>query len=165
MKRSLKSTMMQNRKIGMMTCLQKKNWLSMIQIIILIGFPGATTALYLTIRRFVLNGMITRYVGNAGMSAFTASDTLLAIFWAVPLGMANVCRMLMSVSYGEEDRQSLKDVFKTMVGRCLLIQLAMMAVLILLGMFVIAFVIFVMLSLSQNLLNFVVQIFNEVTMR
>ena len=40
-----------------------------------------------------------------------------------------------------------------------------MAVLILLGMFVIAFVIFVMLSLSQNLLNFVVQIFNEVTMR
>lgn len=101
--------------------------------IILIGFPGATTALYLTIRRFVLNGMITRYVGNAGMSAFTASDTLLAIFWALPLGMANVCRMLMSVSYGEEDRQSLKDVFKTMVGRCLLIQLAMMAVLILLA--------------------------------
>ena len=40
-----------------------------------------------------------------------------------------------------------------------------MAVLILLGMFVIAFVIFVMLSLSQNLLNFVVQVFNEVTMR
>jgi len=40
-----------------------------------------------------------------------------------------------------------------------------MAVLILLGMFIIAFVIFVMLSLSQNLLNFVVQIFNEVTMR
>jgi hypothetical protein len=40
-----------------------------------------------------------------------------------------------------------------------------MAVLILVGMFVIAFVIFVMLSLSQNLLNFVVQIFNEVTMR
>lgn len=40
-----------------------------------------------------------------------------------------------------------------------------MAVLILLGMFVIAFVIFVMLSLSQNLLNFVIQIFNEVTMR
>jgi hypothetical protein len=40
-----------------------------------------------------------------------------------------------------------------------------MAVLILMGMFVIAFVIFVMLSLSQNLLNFVVQIFNEVTMR
>jgi hypothetical protein len=40
-----------------------------------------------------------------------------------------------------------------------------MAVLVLLGMFVIAFVIFVMLSLSQNLLNFLVQIFNEVTMR
>ena len=40
-----------------------------------------------------------------------------------------------------------------------------MAALILLGMFVIAFVIFVMLSLSQNLLNFVVQVFNEVTMR
>ena len=41
----------------------------------------------------------------------------------------------------------------------------MLAALILLGMFVIAFVIFVMLSLSQNLLNFVVQVFNEVTMR
>jgi hypothetical protein len=40
-----------------------------------------------------------------------------------------------------------------------------MAAMILLGMFVIAFLIFVMLSLSQNLLNFVVQVFNEVTMR
>lgn len=40
-----------------------------------------------------------------------------------------------------------------------------MAALVLLGMFIIAFVIFVMLSLSQNLLSFVVQIFNEVTMR
>jgi hypothetical protein len=40
-----------------------------------------------------------------------------------------------------------------------------LAAVILLGMFVIAFVIFVMLSLSQNLLNFVVQIFNEITMR
>lgn len=40
-----------------------------------------------------------------------------------------------------------------------------MAILILLGMFVVAFVIFVMLSLSQNVVNFIVQIFNEVTMR
>jgi len=40
-----------------------------------------------------------------------------------------------------------------------------MAALILVGMFVIAFVLFVMLSLSQNLLNFLVQVFNEVTMR
>ena len=43
--------------------------------------------------------------------------------------------------------------------------LILTAALVLLGMFIIAFVIFVMLSLSQNLLSFVVQIFNEITMR
>ena len=101
--------------------------------IILIGFPGAATMVYLAIRRIVLNGLVTKYAGIAGMSAFQAVDAFLSIFWAVPLGMAAVGRMLMSVSYGEEDRHSLKDVLKTMLTKCLLIDCAVAAALIMLA--------------------------------
>ena len=99
--------------------------------IVMIGFPGALTQLYLTIRRLVLNGLMVRYIGTAGLSSFQASDSLLAIFWSIPLGMAAVSRMMMSVAVGEEDRQSLKDILKTMITRCMLIEIGVMAALIL----------------------------------
>lgn len=101
--------------------------------IVVTGFPAATTSLYLTVRRIVLNGLLIRHTGNAGMSAFAASDALLAIFWSVPLGMVAVARMLMSVSWGEEDRRSLKDIIKTVLTKCMVIQLAVTAALILLA--------------------------------
>ncbi len=97
------------------------------------GFPGATSSLYLTVRRLVLNSLLLAYAGTAGMSAFQASDALLAIFWSIPLGMVAVGRMLMSVSWGEEDRTTLKDVIRIMLTKCLAIQIAVTAVLILLA--------------------------------
>ncbi len=105
--------------------------LSEISEIILIGFPGALTQVYLAIRRLVLNGLMVRYIGNAALSSFQASDSLLAIFWAIPLGMAAVGRMMMSVAVGEEDRQSLKDIIKTMLTKCMLIEIGVMIFLIL----------------------------------
>ena len=105
--------------------------LSDIWEIIVIGFPGAVTSIYLTVRRFVLNGLILQNAGSVGLSAYSAADTLLGIFWAVPLGMAAVARILMSVSIGEEDRQTLKNIVKTMLTRCMVLVTAMVVVLIL----------------------------------
>lgn len=85
--------------------------------IVRIGVPGSLSQGYQTVRRVIVNGLIARYVGAAGLSAFGASDALLGLVWAVPAGMVAVSRMMMSVSIGEEDRQTLTDVMRTALGR------------------------------------------------
>ena len=84
-----------------------------------IGFPGAATFVYQTARGLLVNALITLYVGSAGLSAFAASDAVLRLFWAIPGGMTAVSRMLISVSIGEEDRQTLTDVMRNMFRRFL----------------------------------------------
>ena len=87
-----------------------------------IGLPGALTNMYQTARGLIVNKLIVVYVGSIGLSAFGACNNLLAFFWAVPTGMIAVSRMLISVSVGEEDRQSLTDVFRVMFRRYLPLQ-------------------------------------------
>lgn len=83
--------------------------------ILRIGTPGAATYGYQTVRRFLVNVLILRYAGSAGMAAFGASDALLGIVWSLPAGILAVSRMLISISAGEEDRQSLADTMRTVV--------------------------------------------------
>ena len=105
--------------------------LSDIWEIVLIGFPGALVSLYMAVRRQVLNSLMIRYIGSAALSSFQASDCLFSVFWAIPLGMAAVGRMMMSVAVGEEDRQSLKDIVKLLLTKCMLAEFGVITVLIL----------------------------------
>ncbi len=82
--------------------------------IIKIGIPGAAGYGYQTARSFIVNSLLTAYVGSAAISAFTASDNLLRVAWALPGGMVAVSRMLISISIGDEDRQTLADVMRNM---------------------------------------------------
>lgn len=81
------------------------------------GFPGAATNLYQTARGLIVNKLIEIFVGGVGISAFATANNLLAIFWAVPAGMLAVSRLLISVSVGEEDRQTLTDIMRVMFLR------------------------------------------------
>ena len=101
--------------------------------IIKIGFPAAVTQGYIAIRLFVVNGLLTKYTGPAGIAAYTAANSLTGIGWAVPMGMAAVSRMLMSVAVGEEDRQSVKDVMKHALTKCEVILFVFMAFCILIA--------------------------------
>ena len=92
--------------------------------IVRIGAPGALTCGYLTIRGFWVNALITSFVGAVGLSAFTACNTFLNLFWAVPNGMAAVSRMLFSVAQGEEDRQTIQDIMRNALYRYVPIMLA-----------------------------------------
>ena len=85
--------------------------------ILKIGFPSALSNGYQTIRGLIVNGLVTAYVGSVGLSAFGACNNLLNIFWAVPAGMLAVSRLMISVSVGEEDRQTLTDVMRVMYRR------------------------------------------------
>lgn len=82
--------------------------------VILIGFPGAATYIYQTFRGLIVNRLLETAAGSAGLSAFAAANNLLGIFWAVPGGMQVVASLLMSVSIGEEDRESLTNVTRGM---------------------------------------------------
>ena len=83
------------------------------------GTPGALTYGYQTLRGLIVNSLLLTFVGSVGISAFATGDNLLRIFWAVPGGMLAVSRLLMSVSIGEEDRQTLTDIMRVMFLRFL----------------------------------------------
>ena len=96
--------------------LEGLNWKESLSIL-RIGFPGIATNAYQTVRGFAVNALILAFVGNAGLSAFAASDSLMRIFWSIPSGMMAVSRMMLSISVGEEDRESLKDTMRVMFRR------------------------------------------------
>ena len=112
--------------------MQRLAWRQALRIVS-VGLPGAMTNIYQTARGLIVNKLIVIYVGSIGLSAFGACNNLLAFFWAVPTGMIAVSRMLISVSQGEEDRQSLTDVFRVMFRRYLPLQCLISLALILLA--------------------------------
>ncbi len=87
--------------------------------IIKTGIPGAASNGYQTLRGFILNHLIEIYVGSIGLSAFAAVENVMRIFWSVPIAMLAVSRLMISVSYGEEDRQTLSDIMRVMVRKYL----------------------------------------------
>ncbi|MBR6207412.1 MAG: ATP-binding protein [Oscillospiraceae bacterium] len=87
-----------------------------------IGVPGALSNLYQTARGLIVNRLLVVFVGSVGISAFAAANNLLTVVWSIPIGMLAVSRMLISVSVGEEDRQTLADVMRVMFRRFLPLQ-------------------------------------------
>ena len=98
-----------------------------------LGYPGALSRFVETFRCLIVNFLVLRYVGSVGVSAFAASNSLLAVVWAVPFGMVAVSRMLFSISIGEEDRRSLIDAMKIAMTRGMLLMIGIVALLILLA--------------------------------
>ena len=85
--------------------------------IIGVGLPTSATYLYQAGRGYIVNMLLQIYVGSVAISAFTAVNNTLAIFWSVNAAMINVSRMLMGISIGEEDRQTLTDIMRVMFTR------------------------------------------------
>ena len=96
-----------------------------------LGYPGALSRFVEMFRCLIVNALILQYVGNVGLSSFAASNSLLAVIWAVPFGMCAVSRMLFSISVGEEDRRSLIDVFRIVATRGMMLMAVIIAMLVL----------------------------------
>ena len=95
-----------------------------------LGYPGALSRFVETFRCLIVNFLVLTYVGSVGLSAFAASNSLLAVIWAVPFGMVAVARMLFSISIGEEDRRSLIDVMRIVMTKGMLVMAVIVALLI-----------------------------------
>ena len=81
------------------------------------GWTGGLSYAYQAVRALIVNWLLITYVGSVGVSAMATADNLLRIFWAIPSGMLAVSRMMISVSAGEEDRQTMADVMRVMLRR------------------------------------------------
>ena len=99
--------------------------------ILKVGAPGALSLGYQTVRGIIVNWLVTLVVGSVGISAFATANNFLCIFWAIPMGMGTVSRLLMSVSIGEEDRQTLADIMRVMFRRYIPLMCAFCAAIIL----------------------------------
>ncbi|MBO4459667.1 MAG: ATP-binding protein [Clostridiales bacterium] len=98
--------------------------------IVKLGYAGALSRFVEMFRCIIVNFLVLQYVGSVGLSAFAASNSLLAVIWAVPFGMVAVARMLFAISIGEQDRRSLIDVMKIMLTKGMLVMLAIVAALV-----------------------------------
>ena len=99
--------------------------------ILKIGLPGAVSTGYQALRGMIVNALLQAFVGVAAISAFAASNNLMQFFWAIPAGMLTVSRLMLSISYGEEDRQTLTDVMRVMFKRFIPMMCVVCAVIIL----------------------------------
>ena len=58
--------------------------------IISIGFPGAASFLYQTVRGLIVNRLLEARIGSVGLSAFAGANNIMGLFWAIPSGMVAV---------------------------------------------------------------------------
>ena len=99
--------------------------------IVKLGYSGALSRFVEMFRCLIVNYLLLRYVGSVALSSFAASNSLLAVIWAVPFGMVAVSRMLFSISIGEEDRSSLVITMKIALTKGMLLMCAVVALLVL----------------------------------
>ena len=81
--------------------------------ILSIGFPEGLSQFCQMIRGLFLNYAILRYVGENGMSAYSAVMSVAGLYFAVIAGIGASSRVLISIYSGEEDRAGLVEVMKT----------------------------------------------------
>lgn len=112
--------------------LKSVRWRETLQMVLL-GYPGALSRFVEMFRCLIVNFLVLKYVGSDGISAFAASNSLLAVIWAVPFGMVAVSRMLFSIFIAEQDRRSLVDVFKIVMTKGMLLMGAIVISLIVLA--------------------------------
>ena len=93
-----------------------------------IGFPGAVSNLGQTVRAVLLNTIILSFVGNEGVSAFSAVNSFGAVYWACSGAVATAVRVLSSIYAGEEDRTGLHAIMKTALAKGLVLVCAVAVV-------------------------------------
>lgn len=88
--------------------IKAKTFLNTLANICKSGFSGASTQLYMTIKIFVINTLITLYIGQSGLAAFNICYNSLFILYMFLIGTAQTMSPIVSVYYQEEDYSSVR---------------------------------------------------------
>ncbi len=97
--------------------------------ILINGLPGAIAQFCIFIRGTVINRVIAYFIGETGLSAFSAVQSFGCVYWAVPAGVTSAVMVLGSVYVGEEDKDGLKVLMKTFLQRGIVLVLAVSLIL------------------------------------
>ena len=100
---------------------------------IAVGVPGAVLVFTLAVRGIVINRILLTYAGSDGLSAQSAYNMISGLFYAFALGTGATVRMLASVFYGEEDRDSLRRLLVLTLKKGLPVSLAVTAAVLLIS--------------------------------
>ena len=84
-----------------------------LKTIFTIGVPGAVGMFCIAIRGVVLNQILTHSAGTDALAALSSLNAFGCLLFSVTAGVATATRLLASVYFGEEDRESLYLVMKT----------------------------------------------------
>lgn len=76
------------------------------------GFPSSSTQLYFTIKIYIYNVLITLFVGEAGIAAFSICDNSTFILYIFLIGASQTMSSLVSVYFKEEDYSSVSYIVK-----------------------------------------------------
>ncbi len=98
--------------------------------LIKIGFPGALLVFCIALRGVTINRTLLKYAGSDGLSAQASFNMVCGIIIAYCLGNGSVVRMLVSVFSGEEDRDSIKQVIRTVATKGMLLSGAVSLILL-----------------------------------
>lgn len=78
-----------------------------------LGFASGLVFLGAAVRGVILNHLLTTYTDTQSIEAFGAFIVIAPFVYALGNGTGSTCRMLTSISYGENDRASLRIIMST----------------------------------------------------
>lgn len=94
------------------------------------GFPSSSTQLYFTIKIYIYNILITLFIGEAGIAAFSICDNTTFILYMFLIGTSQTMSSLVSVYFKEEDYSSVSYIVKKSLRFALISSLAFSLIII-----------------------------------
>ncbi|MBE6486790.1 MAG: hypothetical protein E7Z85_08130 [Methanosphaera stadtmanae] len=95
------------------------------------GFPSSSTQLYFTIKIYIYNILITLFVGEAGIAAFSICDNSTFILYMFLIGASQTMSSFVSVYFKEEDYSSVSYIVKKSLRFALISSVAFSLIIIL----------------------------------
>ncbi len=95
------------------------------------GFPSSSTQLYFTIKIYIYNILITLFIGEAGIAAFSICDNTTFILYMFLIGASQTMSSLVSVYFKEEDYSSVSYIVKKSLRFALISSIAFSLIIIL----------------------------------
>lgn len=94
------------------------------------GFPSSSTQLYFTLKIYIYNLLITLFIGEAGLVAFSICDNSTFILYMFLIGASQTMSSLVSVYYKEEDYSSVSYIVKKSLKFALISSIAFALIII-----------------------------------
>ncbi len=71
------------------------------------GWPALMFTVGCTAHKYILNITLMQYIGNVAIAVMNVQNNIISVLGAIPMGCAEALMILVSMYYGEKDRESM----------------------------------------------------------